>query len=168
MSQTLNCSFFTEVARRLRANDRPFNLSFRYAVSRETVLIFILNSLRSPVLQPFICHSVLQNNTIKTSKYNIITFLPLNLFEQLRRLANAYFLFLMILQVGFFIFLFLHCLSRILKPHFNKSHIPSDNPTSILSLLVHHGCSSGFRIVHNSSERCHWWHCELKSLSSKS
>uniref|UniRef100_A0A671VZH1 Phospholipid-transporting ATPase n=1 Tax=Sparus aurata TaxID=8175 RepID=A0A671VZH1_SPAAU len=40
-----------------------------------------------------------QNNAIKTSKYNIFTFLPLNLFEQFRRLANAYFLFLMMLQV---------------------------------------------------------------------
>uniref|UniRef100_A0AAX7UGC0 Phospholipid-transporting ATPase n=1 Tax=Astatotilapia calliptera TaxID=8154 RepID=A0AAX7UGC0_ASTCA len=39
------------------------------------------------------------NNAIKTSKYNIFTFLPLNLFEQFRRLANAYFLFLLILQL---------------------------------------------------------------------
>uniref|UniRef100_A0A3P8S204 Phospholipid-transporting ATPase n=1 Tax=Amphiprion percula TaxID=161767 RepID=A0A3P8S204_AMPPE len=54
----------------LRANDRPFNLSYRYA-----------------------------NNAIKTSKYNIFTFLPLNLFEQFRRLANAYFLFLFCLQL---------------------------------------------------------------------
>lgn len=43
--------------------------------------------------------ALLQNNAIKTSKYNFLTFLPLNLFEQFRRLANAYFLFLMILQV---------------------------------------------------------------------
>lgn len=41
-----------------------------------------------------------QNNAIKTSKYNLLSFLPLNLFEQFRRLANAYFLFLLILQVG--------------------------------------------------------------------
>lgn len=34
-----------------------------------------------------------------TSKYNIITFLPKNLFEQFQRLANAYFLFLLILQL---------------------------------------------------------------------
>ncbi|KAM8872342.1 phospholipid-transporting ATPase ID [Synchiropus picturatus] len=59
-----------EEERCLRANDRPFNLSYNYA-----------------------------NNSIKTSKYNVITFLPLNLFEQFQRLANAYFLFLMILQV---------------------------------------------------------------------
>uniref|UniRef100_A0A3Q1AY48 Phospholipid-transporting ATPase n=1 Tax=Amphiprion ocellaris TaxID=80972 RepID=A0A3Q1AY48_AMPOC len=61
---------FSEEERHLRANDRPFNLSYRYA-----------------------------NNAIKTSKYNIFTFLPLNLFEQFRRLANAYFLFLFCLQL---------------------------------------------------------------------
>ncbi|XP_011471529.1 phospholipid-transporting ATPase ID isoform X1 [Oryzias latipes] len=59
-----------EEERVLRANDRGFNLSFQYA-----------------------------NNAIRTSKYNIFTFLPLNLFEQFRRLANAYFLFLLILQM---------------------------------------------------------------------
>uniref|UniRef100_A0A8C9WHV9 Phospholipid-transporting ATPase n=1 Tax=Scleropages formosus TaxID=113540 RepID=A0A8C9WHV9_SCLFO len=40
-----------------------------------------------------------QTNAIKTSKYNLFTFLPLNLFEQFQRIANAYFLFLLILQV---------------------------------------------------------------------
>uniref|UniRef100_A0A8C2XLI5 Phospholipid-transporting ATPase n=1 Tax=Cyclopterus lumpus TaxID=8103 RepID=A0A8C2XLI5_CYCLU len=38
-------------------------------------------------------------NAIKTSKYNPFTFLPLNLFEQFQRIANAYFLFLLVLQV---------------------------------------------------------------------
>ncbi|NXG67568.1 AT8B2 ATPase, partial [Hemiprocne comata] len=42
----------------------------------------------------------LQNNAIKTSKYNFFTFLPLNLFEQFQRIANAYFLFLLILQIS--------------------------------------------------------------------
>uniref|UniRef100_A0A8C8FI92 Phospholipid-transporting ATPase n=1 Tax=Oncorhynchus tshawytscha TaxID=74940 RepID=A0A8C8FI92_ONCTS len=41
---------------------------------------------------------VIYDNAIKTSKYNIFTFLPLNLFEQFQRLANAYFLFLLCLQ----------------------------------------------------------------------
>ncbi|KAM9735524.1 phospholipid-transporting ATPase ID-like [Menidia menidia] len=59
-----------ELERHLRANDRHFNLSYRYA-----------------------------KNAIKTSKYNILTFLPLNLFEQFTRLANAYFLFLIIIQL---------------------------------------------------------------------
>uniref|UniRef100_A0A3Q3KLL6 Phospholipid-transporting ATPase n=1 Tax=Monopterus albus TaxID=43700 RepID=A0A3Q3KLL6_MONAL len=51
-------------------NDREYNLSFKYAT-----------------------------NAIKTSKYNLFTFLPLNLFEQFQRIANAYFLFLLVLQV---------------------------------------------------------------------
>ncbi|KAM4877981.1 phospholipid-transporting ATPase FetA-like [Thomomys bottae] len=38
-------------------------------------------------------------NAIKTSKYNVFSFLPLNLFEQFQRLANAYFLILLLLQL---------------------------------------------------------------------
>ena len=41
----------------------------------------------------------LQNNNIKTSKYTLLTFLPLNLFEQFQRLANFYFACLLILQL---------------------------------------------------------------------
>lgn len=33
-----------------------------------------------------------KSNRIKTSKYNLITFLPLSIFEQFRRVANFYFL----------------------------------------------------------------------------
>uniref|UniRef100_A0A4W3KAG2 Phospholipid-transporting ATPase n=1 Tax=Callorhinchus milii TaxID=7868 RepID=A0A4W3KAG2_CALMI len=40
-----------------------------------------------------------QKNFIKTSKYNVLTFLPVNLFEQFQRIANAYFLFLLVLQL---------------------------------------------------------------------
>ena len=43
--------------------------------------------------------SLFQNNFIKTSKYTLLTFLPLNLFEQFQRAANFYFLCLFILQV---------------------------------------------------------------------
>lgn len=39
------------------------------------------------------------DNYIKTSKYTLLTFLPYNLFEQFRRLANTYFLCLLILQL---------------------------------------------------------------------
>lgn len=39
-----------------------------------------------------------------TSKYNIITFLPVNLFEQFQEVANTYFLFLLILQVSISLF----------------------------------------------------------------
>ncbi|KAM7151887.1 putative phospholipid-transporting ATPase IM isoform 4-T4 [Macrochelys suwanniensis] len=59
-----------EKERRVKANDPEHNETFQYA-----------------------------NNRIKTSKYNILTFLPVNLFEQFQRVANAYFLFLLILQL---------------------------------------------------------------------
>ncbi|XP_075885168.1 phospholipid-transporting ATPase ID-like [Nelusetta ayraudi] len=69
-ARLLNRGKQEETERLVRANDRTFNLSHRYA-----------------------------NNAIKTSKYNLFSFLPLNLFEQFFRLANAYFLFLLVLQV---------------------------------------------------------------------
>ncbi|XP_041787514.1 phospholipid-transporting ATPase ID isoform X7 [Anopheles merus] len=67
-----NVSFYSspENERRIRANDREYNTQFKYA-----------------------------NNYIKTSKYSILTFLPLNLLEQFQRLANFYFLCLLILQL---------------------------------------------------------------------
>nr|XP_047933654.1 phospholipid-transporting ATPase IK isoform X2 [Anser cygnoides] len=37
-------------------------------------------------------------NAIKTAKYNILTFLPLNLYEQFHRMANVYFVFVILLQ----------------------------------------------------------------------
>ena len=37
------------------------------------------------------------DNTTHTSKYTVLTFFPLNLFEQFRRAANIYFLFTLIL-----------------------------------------------------------------------
>ncbi|NXN27866.1 AT8B3 ATPase, partial [Nycticryphes semicollaris] len=37
-------------------------------------------------------------NAIKTAKYNIFTFLPLNLYEQFHRMANIYFVFVILLQ----------------------------------------------------------------------
>ncbi|XP_029435473.1 phospholipid-transporting ATPase IC [Rhinatrema bivittatum] len=48
----------------------------------------------------FLCfkESKYSGNAIKTYKYNPITFLPLNLWEQFKRAANAYFLMLLILQ----------------------------------------------------------------------
>ncbi|KAG8454552.1 hypothetical protein GDO86_000972, partial [Hymenochirus boettgeri] len=39
------------------------------------------------------------DNIIKTSKYNVLTFIPLNLYEQFHRAANIYFLFIIILQM---------------------------------------------------------------------
>lgn len=40
-----------------------------------------------------------QNNYIKTSKYTVWTFLPYNLLEQFQRIANFYFLILLLLQL---------------------------------------------------------------------
>ncbi|XP_064421799.1 phospholipid-transporting ATPase ID [Latimeria chalumnae] len=62
--------FILEEEREVKANDRGYNEKFQYA-----------------------------NNRIKTSKYKILTFLPINLIEQFQRVANAYFLFLLILQL---------------------------------------------------------------------
>ncbi|XP_056299898.1 phospholipid-transporting ATPase ID isoform X2 [Pseudoliparis swirei] len=59
-----------EEERKVRANDREYNEKFQYA-----------------------------SNCILTSKYNIVTFLPVNLFEQFQEVANTYFLFLLILQL---------------------------------------------------------------------
>ena len=41
----------------------------------------------------------MQKNRIKTSKYTVLTFLPVNLFEQFSRAANIYFLLQLILQL---------------------------------------------------------------------
>ncbi|KAE8296167.1 Phospholipid-transporting ATPase ID [Larimichthys crocea] len=59
-----------EKERHVKANARDYNDKFSYA-----------------------------DNHIKTSKYNVFTFLPINLFEQFQRVANAYFVVLLILQI---------------------------------------------------------------------
>uniref|UniRef100_A0ACB8E5V1 ATPase class I type 8B member 4 n=1 Tax=Sphaerodactylus townsendi TaxID=933632 RepID=A0ACB8E5V1_9SAUR len=56
--------------RRVKANSREYNDQFHYA-----------------------------NNRIRTSKYTVLTFLPMNLFEQFQRVANAYFAVLLILEL---------------------------------------------------------------------
>ncbi|XP_017852723.1 phospholipid-transporting ATPase ID isoform X2 [Drosophila busckii] len=62
--------YFSDNERRIRANDKEFNSQFKY-----------------------------HNNYIKTSKYSLLTFLPFNLLEQFQRLANFYFLCLLVLQL---------------------------------------------------------------------
>ena len=63
---------FSETERKVRSNDHDYNATFSYA-----------------------------NNYIRTSKYTLLSFLPLNLFEQFQRIANTYFLILLILQVRY-------------------------------------------------------------------
>uniref|UniRef100_A0A8C8FI70 Phospholipid-transporting ATPase n=1 Tax=Oncorhynchus tshawytscha TaxID=74940 RepID=A0A8C8FI70_ONCTS len=85
-----------------RANDRELNLSYKYSVSTGVDYSFQTNVYMMCVCVYVVCmlymFSCVYDNAIKTSKYNIFTFLPLNLFEQFQRLANAYFLFLLCLQ----------------------------------------------------------------------
>ncbi|XP_024917280.1 phospholipid-transporting ATPase ID isoform X2 [Cynoglossus semilaevis] len=57
------------------------------------------HSQRRPAQRRCSERDFLQSNYIMTSKYNIITFLPVNLFEQFQEVANTYFLFLLILQL---------------------------------------------------------------------
>lgn len=59
----------------------------------------ISNALLNSLTVNLIVCLHLQSNYIKTSKYSVLTFLPLNLFEQFQRLANFYFLCLLVLQV---------------------------------------------------------------------
>lgn len=49
----------------------------------------------------FLCvkKSKYSGNAIRTYKYNVLTFIPLNLYEQFKRAANLYFLALLILQI---------------------------------------------------------------------
>lgn len=59
-----------ETERRIKPNNPEFNAQFNYA-----------------------------KNYIKTSKYTLLNFIPYNLFEQFQRLANFYFLCLLVLQL---------------------------------------------------------------------
>ena len=91
---------FIETQRDIIANNQQYNNRFNYAVSSfqfssfSNVAFTFTLDIHIPIpISPF------QNNFIKTSKYTLLTFLPLNLFEQFQRAANFYFLCLFILQV---------------------------------------------------------------------
>lgn len=94
-----------EEERRVKANDREYNEKFEYAVRVWGFLLhhFMALFITTVTFQYDEVHHLIflrpQSNYIMTSKYNIITFLPVNLFEQFQEVANTYFLFLLILQV---------------------------------------------------------------------
>ncbi|KFO10751.1 putative phospholipid-transporting ATPase IK, partial [Balearica regulorum gibbericeps] len=64
----------------VKANDRNYHMQFKKKVA------FCLTKKKYA------------GNAIKTAKYNIFTFLPLNLYEQFHRMANVYFVFVILLQ----------------------------------------------------------------------
>uniref|UniRef100_A0A7M4EP88 Phospholipid-transporting ATPase n=1 Tax=Crocodylus porosus TaxID=8502 RepID=A0A7M4EP88_CROPO len=72
---------FPDFSWEVRANDRAYHMQFKKRVS------FCLTKRKYA------------DNAIKTGKYNALTFLPLNLYEQFHRMANLYFLFVILLQV---------------------------------------------------------------------
>uniref|UniRef100_A0A4W6CSL7 Phospholipid-transporting ATPase n=1 Tax=Lates calcarifer TaxID=8187 RepID=A0A4W6CSL7_LATCA len=75
--------FFSEMGWKVKANDRPYHHLPEF---QKKVFLCIKKSRYS-------------GNAIKTYKYNVLTFLPLNLYEQFKRAANLYFLALLILQI---------------------------------------------------------------------
>lgn len=66
---------------------------------QESAVQFNSTGLADCAHRCLLCASHLQGNAIKTYKYNVLTFIPLNLYEQFKRVANLYFLALLILQV---------------------------------------------------------------------
>ncbi|XP_059213903.1 phospholipid-transporting ATPase IC [Centropristis striata] len=73
----------SEMGWKVKANDRPYHHLPEF---QKKVFLCIKKSRYS-------------GNDIKTYKYNVLTFLPLNLYEQFKRVANLYFLALLILQI---------------------------------------------------------------------
>ncbi|NXI54921.1 AT8B3 ATPase, partial [Chloroceryle aenea] len=64
----------------VRANDRRYHAQFKEKFA------FCLTKKKY------------RGNAIRTAKYNILTFLPVNLYEQFHRMANVYFVFVILLQ----------------------------------------------------------------------
>ncbi|KAF4798477.1 phospholipid-transporting ATPase IK [Turdus rufiventris] len=64
----------------VRANDRSYHRQFKKKFA------FCLSKRKY------------SGNAIRTAKYNVLTFLPLNLYEQFHRMANVYFVFVILLQ----------------------------------------------------------------------
>ncbi|NWI38057.1 AT8B3 ATPase, partial [Picathartes gymnocephalus] len=66
----------------VRANDRSYHRQFKKKFA------FCLSKRKY------------SGNAIRTAKYNLLTFLPLNLYEQFHRMANLYFVFVILLQTS--------------------------------------------------------------------
>ncbi|KAG7498592.1 phospholipid-transporting ATPase IC [Solea senegalensis] len=73
----------SEMGWKVKANDRPYHQLPEF---QKKVFLCIKKSRYS-------------GNAIKTYKYNVLTFIPLNLYEQFKRVANLYFVALLILQI---------------------------------------------------------------------
>lgn len=69
-----------------------------------------------------------QNNYICTSKYTVLTFLPKNGFEQFQRIANFYFLCLLILQVIYKTAFFISEIIFVIYFEVQISHLPHKKP----------------------------------------
>uniref|UniRef100_A0A8C6WR86 Phospholipid-transporting ATPase n=1 Tax=Neogobius melanostomus TaxID=47308 RepID=A0A8C6WR86_9GOBI len=77
------CAVLLEMGWKVKANDRAYHQLPEF---QKKVFLCIKKSRYS-------------GNAIKTYKYNALTFIPLNLYEQFKRVANVYFLALLILQI---------------------------------------------------------------------
>uniref|UniRef100_A0A8C5HAE1 Phospholipid-transporting ATPase n=1 Tax=Gouania willdenowi TaxID=441366 RepID=A0A8C5HAE1_GOUWI len=73
----------SEIGWKVKANDRPYHQLPEF---QKKVFLCMKKSRYS-------------GNAIRTYKYNVLTFIPLNLYEQFKRAANLYFLALLILQL---------------------------------------------------------------------
>ena len=80
-----------------------------------------------------------------TSKYTLLSFLPRNLFEQFSRVANFYFLILLILQVDHHDLIYLDPDALFVF----RSDRSAAHPRRVVAEPHHHGAAAGIRT------RCH-------------
>lgn len=73
------------------------NLFSKKEFTEENRIFYVRNSV--PQLLNSTNQNLYPDNEVKTSQYNYFTFIFVNLFNQFKRIANAYFLFLLILQL---------------------------------------------------------------------
>ncbi|KAL8555179.1 hypothetical protein ACS0TY_003115 [Phlomoides rotata] len=74
------------------ADSRGLSTSYKEISDEDARLVYVNEPLRSNEKFQF------SGNSIRTSKYSILTFLPRNLFEQFRRVAYVYFLVIAVLN----------------------------------------------------------------------